>query len=200
MDNLLTLVLKIIFMFCPVILGGICNMVFVKLPVLKSLSVPIDGGINLKDGKRLFGGNKTWKGFIGMIVFTAFWFTVIAVIARSFGWAKEISLLQYSSYHTPFTELLYGSLWGFSYVLFELPNSFIKRRIGIPAGKNIKGLVGAIFTFVDQADSVLGCMLFMPIFYTPTVIEVLLFFIVGSGIHYVINVFLFLVKLKKQAR
>ncbi len=199
MDNLLTLIPKVIFMFSPVILGGINNMIFVKLPILRGLSVPIDSGLTLKDGKRLFGHNKTWKGFIGMIAFTAFWFVIIAVIARSFSWAQDMSLLQYSSYHTPYTELFFGALWGFSYVLFELPNSYIKRRIGIPPGKNIKGFTGLLFTFIDQADSVIGCMLFMPLFYTPTLVEALILFITGSGIHYVINILLYLIKLKKQA-
>ena len=45
---------------------GVIHMVLIKLPVLNSLLAPVDAGITLKDGKRLFGDNKTWKGFISM--------------------------------------------------------------------------------------------------------------------------------------
>ncbi len=193
------LILKILFLISPLIFAGISNMIFVKLRILKNLAIPIDGGKVLKDGERLFGSNKTWKGFIGMIAFTAFWFLIIGLITKSFTWAKEISLIKYSTYQTPFTELIYGAIWGFSYVLFELPNSYVKRRLQIPPGKNAKGLKGGIFTFIDQVDSVVGCMIFMLVFYSPGILEAVLFFIIGFSVHYLVNIFLFVVRLKAQA-
>ena len=53
-----------------VILAGVLNMVFVKFRCCQKLNRPMDGGICLSDGKRLFGDNKTWKGFFGMILVT----------------------------------------------------------------------------------------------------------------------------------
>ena len=53
-------------LFVPII-GGIINSIFCKSNLLLSLKVPIDGGKNLKDGKRIFGDNKTIKGFLGYI-------------------------------------------------------------------------------------------------------------------------------------
>ena len=55
----------------PVILAGILNMIFCKSSLLEAAYRPMDGGLILKDGKRLFGANKTWKGFLGMIVWGA---------------------------------------------------------------------------------------------------------------------------------
>ena len=52
----------------PVILAGILNMIFCKSSLLEAVYRPMDAGLMLKDGKRLFGDNKTWKGFFGMIV------------------------------------------------------------------------------------------------------------------------------------
>ena len=48
----------------PVILAGIFNMIFCKLKILKSMQVPMDGGRVMRDGNRIFGDNKTWKGFL----------------------------------------------------------------------------------------------------------------------------------------
>ena len=50
-----------------VIIAGVLNMIFVKLPIFSGLSKTIDRGRCLSDGKRLFGDNKTWKGFLGMV-------------------------------------------------------------------------------------------------------------------------------------
>ena len=165
----------IYFLILPVILGGILNMVFVKLPVLKSWQIPIDGGKKLKDGKRIFGDNKTWKGFFGMIVLTAL-----------SAWLFWHDTFRYS--------YLCGAWLGFAYVLFELPNSFIKRRIGIQHGKN----GGIIQTFFDQADSVIGCVLFMPLFYHLTLLEAVGILVIATATHYFFNVLLFFMKLRGQ--
>ena len=159
----------------------------------------MDNGRVLGDGERLFGDNKTWKGFLGMILFTSFWFTIFGLLATSFEWASRLSLISFDGYNSPFTEMFYGAWWGLGYVLFELPNSYIKRRIRIQPGTNGNGFLGGIFTFVDQADSVVGCLIFMLLFYTPGVMEALLFFIIATVIHYIVNILLYMLRLKKQA-
>ena len=52
----------------PVILAGVFNMLFLKIPFLKSRCRPIDGGKNWTDGKRIFGDSKSVLGFILMTV------------------------------------------------------------------------------------------------------------------------------------
>lgn len=192
-------IIEIIYLILPVMLGAISNMVFVKFPCCGVLNVPMDKGKVLSDGKRLLGDNKTWKGFFGMITLTSFWFVVVSIFTRNFIWVQKIALLPYSTYNTPFTELMYGAIWGLGYVLAELPNSFIKRRLNISPGKNAKGFLGKLFIFVDQSDSVVGCLLFMLFFYIPTIIDILLIFVIATILHYIINILLFLIKLKKQA-
>lgn len=150
-------------------------MIFVKLPILKLWQIPIDGGKTLKDGRRIFGDNKTWKGFFGMIVLTALP-----------AWLFWHNTLQYS--------YLCGALLGFAYVLFELPNSFFKRRLNIQAGKN----GGFIQTLVDQADSALGYALFMLFIYPLTLIEWISLVTIATATHYIFNVLLFYLKLRGQ--
>ncbi|MCL2826371.1 MAG: CDP-archaeol synthase [Eggerthellaceae bacterium] len=165
----------IYFLILPAIVGGVLNMVFVKLPVLRSLQVPMDGGRVLKDGRRIFGDNKTWKGFFGMIVLSAL-----------SAWAFWRGAFPY-----PY---LCGAWLGLAYVLFELPNSFIKRRLDISAGKN----GGVVQTFFDQADSVIGYILFLPLVYPETLIEAAGIFVIATATHYVVNIALFFVKLRGQ--
>ena len=165
----------IYFLILPAILGGVLNMVFVKLPILKSWQIPMDGGKTLKDGERIFGDNKTWKGFFGMILLTAL-----------SAWIVWNDAFSYS--------FLCGAWLGFAYALFELPNSFIKRRLNIQPGKN----GGIIQTFFDQADSVIGYVLFMPLIYPLTWQEVLGIFVIATATHYIFNILLFFVKLRGQ--
>jgi len=150
-------------------------MVFVKLPILKSWQVPMDGGKTLKDGRRVFGDNKTWKGFFGMIALTE--------LSAWIFWRNTVIF-----------KPLFGAWLGFAYVLFELPNSFIKRRLGMESGKN----GGIIQTFFDQADSVIGYTLFLAVFYPLSWYEIAGLIVIGTVTHYIFNILLFFVKLRGQ--
>ncbi|MFD2672140.1 CDP-archaeol synthase [Marinicrinis sediminis] len=191
--------LEVLLFMMPIVLAGMTNMGWVKLPIVKRNRVAMDGGRCWRDGKPVFGANKTWAGFWGMIVFAGFWFGMMGIAAENWDWLNRHSLLPWDEF-SPGSEWLYGMLWGFAYVLFELPNSFIKRRIDIAPGQNDRGLKGLFFTMMDQVDSVIGCILATYVFYHPSIMEVVLFLVIGSLIHYVVNVLLYVMKLKNQAR
>ena len=63
----MSMILSLYLTLMPVILAGIANMIFCKSSLLDSVNQPIDAGRLLGDGRRLFGANKTWKGFWGMV-------------------------------------------------------------------------------------------------------------------------------------
>ena len=172
-------------------------MVFCKLKILKSLQIPMDGGLVLKDGNRLFGDNKTWKGFMGYVLLGAAATVVWGLII------KNTALNSYSYFYinhenTYFFNLLVGTLLGLAYALFELPNSFVKRRIGINPGKPATGITRIIFIFVDQADSLFGCALVVWLFYDLGILMYLAFVIVGALNHIVINILLYFAHLRKN--
>jgi len=183
----------------PVICGGVCNMIYVKLPLVRRWNAPMDHGRLASDGKRLLGDHKTWQGFFGMIILTALWMTFFVHLARRYGWAHNLSVVDYRAWRFPLHALFYGAVWGFGYVLFELPNSYIKRRIDIPPGKNARGPLGFLFLFLDQADSVVGCLVTMLVFFRPTWQQAIGIFILGAGVHYLVNLLLYVVGLKRQA-
>lgn len=186
---------QLIYLILPVILAGIFNMVFVKLPMLSALKRPMDAGRVLWDGRRLFGDNKTWKGFIGMVGLTALFAWGQKLLAGNFGWAASLTLLPLEDPHA----LISGAVFGLGYALAELPNSFIKRRFSIPPGKNSKGMLGALFTFVDQADSVAGCIIALLFLLELSLLDVVFLFVFGTGLHFLLNVLLYFAGLKKQA-
>ena len=181
----------------PVILAGVFNMIFCKLGILKKLQVPMDGGRTLKDGNRLFGENKTWKGFMGYIIFgtlsTVLWGLIIKNTPLN-----SLNFFYVNHENTLGFNILVGVLLGLFYALFELPNSFIKRRLGITPGKPATGLKKAIFVFIDQADSIFGCALVVWFFYNLGFPRYIGFVVVGAVTHIVINMLLYFAHLRKN--
>lgn len=183
----------------PVILAGIMNMVWCKLKVCSFLKKPIDFGKSFFDGKRIFGDNKTFKGFIGMIIFGILFSVLWGIIL-----GKTTSLATYNYFYRNYNNsLLYntfiGALMGVAYALFELPNSFIKRRLDITPGKNdISGFKRVFFIFLDQADSIFGCVLVVCIFFPLPVWYYFVYVLVGALTHIIFNVLLYFCHLRKN--
>ena len=181
----------------PVILAGIFNMIFCKLNVLKSIQIPMDGGRVLGDGNRIFGDNKTWKGFFGYLIFGTV-FTVIWGFAIRNTSLNSLDFFYVNNENTLGFNIVVGLLLGFAYALFELPNSFVKRRLGITPGKPATGIKKAVFVFVDQADSIFGCALVVWLFYDLGILRYLGFVVVGAVTHIVFNMLLYFAHLRKN--
>lgn len=80
------------------------------------LARPVDNGLKLSDGYRLFGDSKTWRGLFSAVLFT----TAVAIL---FG-------IQ------PLTGVLFGALT----MTGDLLTSFIKRRRGNVESSRARGL------------------------------------------------------------
>ena len=87
---------------------------------------------------------------------------------------------------------------GFSLCRFELPNSFMKRRLAIKPGKTADNQWKALFVFIDQADSLLGCALVVAALVPISWSQFFGFIILGAGTHIVINQLLYVLKLRKN--
>lgn len=190
---------QLLFLIAILVCAGAINMVFVKASLLSGLSRPMDRGVRFRDGKRLLGDNKTWKGFFGMVAITAICFAAAGWLAASFPLFQRLSLIPFHEFKSPLNVWFFGAMWGLAYVLAELPNSFLKRRIDIPPGENARGLKGFFFLVLDQADSVIGCVIVLPLFSSITWPDAIMLVVLGSLIHYLTNLGLFAVHLKKQA-
>jgi CDP-2,3-bis-(O-geranylgeranyl)-sn-glycerol synthase len=104
-------------------------------PVLAGGGTKMDFGRNFTDGKRIFGNNKTFRGFF-------------------FGWAvgfgvglAEGAVFGFQNYPVLFSLLIpLGALLG------DLTGAFIKRRLNIAPG--------GLLPVVDQIDFVVGAVVF----------------------------------------
>jgi CDP-2,3-bis-(O-geranylgeranyl)-sn-glycerol synthase len=101
-------------------------------PVIVGGGPPMDFGKNFVDGKRVFGRNKTFRGFFfGLTV----GFLVGLIEVLGFGYPALFAVL------SPL-----GALLG------DLTGAFLKRRLNIPPG--------GLLPVVDQVDFVVGAILF----------------------------------------
>jgi len=101
-------------------------------PVLAGGGAKMDFGKSFIDGKRVFGDNKTFRGFF-------------------FGFAIGImvGLMEVVAFHFP---ILFAFLVPLGALLGDLVGAFLKRRIGIAPG--------GLLPVVDQVDFVVGALVF----------------------------------------
>lgn len=194
---MLETVLKMYITLIPPILSGMANMAFCKSTLLNSCRKPIDGGKNFVDGKRIFGENKTWKGVIGYLFFNMFFYIIWGIICKLLT-IEHLNFFYYNNENTQQFNLLVGILLGMAYALFELPNSFLKRRLDIVPGKTMKGPQKFFFIFVDQADSIFGLALVVWMFYDLGLLMYIAYVLIGAFTHIVVNLFLYKMKLRKN--
>ena len=181
----------------PTVLAGIVVMIWCKLPILKARAKPIDFGKNFADGRRLFGDNKTWKGMLGYIIFNTL-FSVLWGLACTNQSLGSLNFFYQNHENTLIFNLLIGVLLGLGYSLFELPNSFLKRRLDITPGKTISGFWKVFFVFLDQADSVFGVALVVWFFYPLGIGLYFLYVFVGAATHLLLNMMLYFMHLRKN--
>ncbi len=181
----------------PVIFAGIFNMAWCKSNLLKTAKKPIDNGKCLSDGKRVFGDNKTWKGLIGYVILNSI-FSVLWGFICSISNIENFDFFYIYHTNTILFNILVGFLLGTAYSIFELPNSFLKRRLDITPGKTISGFLKIFFVFLDQADSIFGCAIVVWLFYDLGITKYLLYVIVGAATHIILNMLLYFVGLRKN--
>jgi len=101
-------------------------------PVLAGGGLPMDFGKNFVDGRRVFGKNKTFRGF--------FFGLAIGILVG----LVEVFLFGYPALFVVLSPL--GALLG------DLTGAFLKRRLNIPPG--------GLLPLVDQVDFAVGAILF----------------------------------------
>jgi hypothetical protein len=144
--------------FIPMGMVALAHGFVLKYDLYPSLKVPLDLGYSFR-GKRIFGDNKTIRGVLVHLLFSLIG-TFFSQYIQAWLLPSSISLLDLSSHW-----LKVGLIFGLGMSLGELPNSFVKRQLGIRPGERPIGW-GRIFFFVmDQVDMVLGIWIFFFLFF-----------------------------------
>jgi len=140
------------------------------VPVIVGGGKPIDLGKNFSDGKRIFGENKTFRGFFS------------GLIIGSLVGLSENLLFNYP--------LLLGFATSLGALVGDLIKSFFKRRLGYEPGK--------MLPVADQLDFVFGAVLFSLFIMPPTLEEFILLLLITPPIHLATNFLAYLLKLKEK--
>lgn len=139
-------------------------------PVLAGGGTPMDFGKNFYDGKRIFGNNKTFRGF--------FFGLAIGIFVGS---------MECVFFHFP---VLFSVLIPLGALLGDLTGAFLKRRLGIAPG--------GLLPIVDQVDFVIGAIVFsipLAILNWEVAVTVLL---ITPPIHLFTNYLAYKMKLKRH--
>ncbi len=174
-------IIRVFLLLVPLIVGGILHMIAVKADVLSYFKMPIH--------QRWFGQNKTWRGFIVMPLATLPG-VLLAQKLESFSELNAPLLVNQSSW-------ILALALGIGYCLAELPNSFLKRRMGIREGQTSDSYKW-LFVILDQADSAFGCMVAYALLIPISVTSVILTIVFGTAIHLLINISLYQVGIRKN--
>jgi CDP-diglyceride synthetase len=173
----MTLLLQLVWLAVPILLTGLVHLAVMKrdwLPALRR--TPLDGGASWR-GKRVFGDNKTLRGAVVMICGTALAAWLVAKVAvGGLGWPVPI---EFAGAHPA----AWGALIGLGYIVGELPNSFIKRQLGIAPGAEGEGVRGRVFWVVDQLDSLVGILLAISAVWQPSLALVLVSIVLMLVLH-----------------
>ncbi len=199
---MLDLLPAVLWFAVPAVLGGVSHMVVVKKDLFRVLKVPLDAGATFR-GRRIFGDNKTWRGAVYMVVASTLAGLAQAPLA---GWAEAagLDLVGYARVGARVGlgaaggYALIGLLEGVGYVLGELPNSFLKRRLDIVPGKTGAGALGALFFLLDQADSVLGFFLVAWVVWVPPLRVAVAIVLWLTALHVVLNLLLYLARIRRN--
>ena len=168
-----------IWVFLAVLGAPLLHAPVLRWDLLRALKVPLDGGATWR-GRRLLGDNKTVRGALCMVLGCTL--AAVALSAWPWWWDGLPRELRDAG------PLLVGALVGAGIVLGELPNSFLKRQLGIAPGTQRRGAAGWAFVALDQFDLVLGVWVaLLPVWVMPPG-TLLLAIVLVTVVHLAINV------------
>ncbi len=151
---------------------------FLLLPGMVANATPVFLKIkyfNIPINEQIFGKNKTWRGFIGAIIFGSFSYFILVKLNLVNG-ANSFSLI-----------ILVGFLFGLGAIGGDLIKSFFKRIISIKPGES--------WTPFDQIDYILGMIILTYFFYHYTFSQIIFLLILGGTISALAHRLGFLIKI-----
>jgi len=152
----------------------VLHMLIVKKDVFSFLAKPL--------ATAQFGKNKTWRGFLLLPMFNGFLFFLLNKWYPFFGELEALT---------------FGCLLGLVYLIFELPNSFLKRKLGIDPGEKAKKNA-FLFMLMDKMDSAFGVCLLSKVIFKLEWQEVAKLFLLAVFLHVIFSFLLTVIGLKKR--
>ena len=158
--------------------GAVAHAPILRYDLAPSLKWPLDAGA-APGGRRLLGDNKTVRGALTMAGGTL---AATLALHRVPAYRERLPAELRAAGPLP-----HGGLLGAAVVLGELPNSALKRRIGIAPGERAGSPLGVALAVHDQADFVLGAWPLLAPIWRMRARELVEAFAVVAGVHLVVN-------------
>ncbi len=134
------------------VLAGVAQTAWFASHRSRALALPLDGGLTFR-GRRLFGANKTVRGLVVMVPGVA---AALPLVAATLEGALPAPAGLW-----PLTMAGYAGLGAWSalgFMLGELPNSFVKRQLGIAPGGTAPPRLRPWQIAADRLDSAVGML------------------------------------------
>lgn len=181
-----------LFLLAAFTLAGVAQTAWFASPISRGFALPLDGGLRCR-GRRLFGDNKTTRGFVVMVPAAAASFALLAVAIGDRAGAGVWSLM-------PGTYALLGAWAGVGFMAGELPNSFIKRQLNISPGNAPRSRAWTAVQFAgDRLDSGIGMLAAVSLAVPAPALTWMYVLLIGPAIHWSFSVVLFRLGLKQRA-
>ncbi len=163
--------LQIIWLYLPSAFANMAPVIFHKCDFL-----------NISINKKLFGKNKTYRGFFFGILISI----IVVIFQRTLSaQAQNIELLDYQNINI----IIFGSLMGIGALLGDLLKSYFKRKLKIRPGKS--------FPMIDQIDWVIGSSVVL-FFYISLKLKFIIYSLIMLGVlHLLTNILSYKLKIRK---
>ena len=181
-----------LFLLAAFTLAGIAQTAWFAAPASRLFAVPLDGGLRFR-GRRVFGANKTVRGFVVMVPAAGAAFALIAAVAAdaAHAWLWPLPLFSYA---------LLGAWAGFGFMAGELPNSFLKRQLDVPPGAAARNRTAGLAHFtLDRLDSGIGMLAALSLVVEVPWLTWMYVLLIGPFIHWSFSLVMFRLGLKQRA-
>jgi CDP-2,3-bis-(O-geranylgeranyl)-sn-glycerol synthase len=171
---MLTVIFSAIYLILPSYLANMFPVIFGKL------HMPFGTPIN----EKLFGSHKTYRGFYAAYI-GAFLMLLLQYYFAKNGIFEDYSLLDYEKINL----FLYAFIFGIGTATGDTVKSFFKRRL--------KKAPGSPWFPFDQLDFVIMSLLFLAPFFIPSWQVIVTILILTPFLHFLVNVFAYIIGMKK---
>jgi hypothetical protein len=193
-SHLVREILGTAYLLLPLLGGAAVHGVCMRYGWLGFLARPMDGDRRYR-GRPLLGHSKTFRGPVLVAVGAAAVFALQCEVLNRLEALASIELVDYAQLPG-----WLGVLAGGVAELFELPNSFVKRRLGIEPGGTTRGLLGVVFYLWDQLDVLMGFWLVMALAVPATPLRVGVSVAIVATIHPLLTFVGYLLGMRPTAR
>ena len=183
-----------LFLTVAFIVAGLAHSAWLRTSASRRLLLPIDGGARFR-GKRVFGDNKTVRGFVVMVPAAAASFALFhALVVRV---APSIAADLWRLDTVGYAAL--GAWAGLGFMLGELPNSFVKRQLDVAPGMAPPSRSGTVVVFVvDRVDSIIGMLAAISLVVPTPWMTWVYVLLIGPGIHLAFSALLYRMGVKAR--